>query len=407
MSDPQGLVDQIGQLLAANDHDGAAALVASASGAAQELGRAQLALSRQDLDAGTRHARRAIDLGAGAPGHHFLAIAKLLGGDADGAVDEARKAVGLDNSPRSRSSLGGVLLGAGRFTDALAVLRQVAAETPDDPDVHLNLGNAAAKTGDYAEAVAHYARAFQMRPTDQRPIQNLMGMYAELGRWLGAMAALDMSRQGSAQPPDIAVTLDLVNLHIVRLVSGGKYPPAGMTNDGDEAVRNLIAHAADRTVAQQIVIARTLLDFDRDEDAKLLVGKIDRSKATPADRASLYYLDALFVHEQDSGKAFELYVQALETDPTRVDAAVNAMSLLIDLNSPAALEGIPRLLAKVAPAQRANPDLLYNEAIYFVRTARPDDARTRLEKIVKHHGNGPQGERARQALADLRRTAST
>lgn len=405
MSDPQGLVDQIGQLLAANDPDGAAALVASATGAAQELGRAQLALSRQDLDAGTRHARRALDLGVGAPGHHFLAIAKLLGGDPDGAVDEARKAVGLDNSPRSRSSLGGILLGAGRYTDALAVLRQVASETPDDPDVHLNLGNAAAKTGDYAEAVAHYARAFQMRPTDQRPIQNLMGMYAELGRWLGAMAALDMSRQGSAQPPDIAVTLDLVNLHIVRLVSGGKYPPAGLTNDGDEAVRNLIGHAADRSVAQQIVVARTLLDFDRDEDAKLLVGKIDRNKATPADRASLLYLDALFA--QDSGKAFELYLDALDTDPTRVDAAVNAISLLIDLNSAAALENIPKVLEKVAPAQRANPDLLYNEAIYLVRTNRPDEARTKLEKIVKHHGSGPQGERARQALADLRRTAST
>lgn len=407
MGDPQVLVDQIGALLAVGDVDGATALVMSATGAAQELGRAHLALGRQDLEAGARHARKALELGAGAPAHHFLAVAKLMSGDAEGAIAEARKAVGLDSSPRSRSSLGGILLGAGRYDDAIAVLRQVAVETPDDPDVHLNLGNTAAKTADYAEAVFHFARAFALRPTDQRPIQGLMGMYVELGRWMGGMAALDMSRQGAKQPPEIALALDLVQLHFVRMVAGGKFPTPGMTNEGDTAAQKLVAAAAAASIGTAITIARTLLDFDRVGDARRIIESIDRAGATHTERASLAYLDGYLVQDKDPGAAFELYLQALELDATRVDAAINAVSLLIDQNSPAALDGIPRVLDKVAPAHRANPDLLYNEAIFLVRTNKADEARARLERIVKQHPQSPRAERARQALADLRQSGST
>src|SRR5688572_23753667 len=141
------LVDDIAELLAVGDLDAANALVASAQQPVDKaLGSAQLALARQDVQAGMQHAKKALELGAGAPGHHFLAAAKLYAGDAAGAIDEARKAVGLDPSAKSRTSLGGVLLATGRYDDAIAVLKQAVAEAPDNADARMSLGAASAKT---------------------------------------------------------------------------------------------------------------------------------------------------------------------------------------------------------------------------------------------------------------------
>lgn len=396
-------VDQVGALLAVGDVPGASALVEAATGANRELGRAQLALAAQDPKTAARHAKLAVDAGGGASAHHVLAAAKLFTGDPQGAIDEARRAVGLDPSPRSRSSLGSILLAAGRAEDAAAVLKQVVVEAPDDADAHTNLANAAVKLDDHALAIQSYARAFECRPSDQRPIQQLVAMFVDLGKWMGAMAALEMSKQGEPSG-DVAVALDLAGVHIVRQITGGKYPPAGMTAEADQPVQGLMSAAPSRPVGTRLIAARTLLDVDREAEAKQLLKTIDRGSASTEDRATLTYLDGYFAQEAgDRAKAIELYEQALGLDPKRIEAAINGSSLLIEEGSAASIERAAKLVVLVPPSHRGNPHLLYNEASLHARTGAFVDAKARLEQIIRTNPGSPHAARARQALDELKR----
>lgn len=87
------------------------------------------------------------------------------------------------------------------------MLRQVVAEAPHDAEAQMNLATAASQTGDYGQAIESYSRAFDENPADIRPIQALLQMFAEVGKWLGAVAALELSRKGEP-PPQVAVALD-------------------------------------------------------------------------------------------------------------------------------------------------------------------------------------------------------
>jgi len=401
------LMDRVAKLLAAGDVDAAATLVESFSQsqpAAYEVGRAALAMQRRDPVTATKHAERAIGLGGGAVAHSYHAMASLMAGDAETAIDHARKAVGLDASVRNRSSLGGVLLAAGRPDDAAAVLKQVVSENPNDFDALLNLATASSQLADYGEAITCYARAFDVDPTDQRPIQNLIAMFAEMGKWLGAVAALELSRKGEP-PPEVAVALDLAMVHLVRLISV-KFPKPGVAEDADEAVTNTIAHATKRAPKTQLVVARTLVDFGRLDEAKRLMQRVEKIQLGAADRANLAYLDGYFAEQQrDAKTALGHYERALAADGKRVDAATNAVSLLLEDGSPGALERIGKLLATVDQAAKlVDVNLLFNEAIYLARADRGVEARANLERILRlTGGEGRMAMMARKALEDLAR----
>src|SRR5262249_20137910 len=155
-----------------------------------ELGRAAIALFESDPGAVIDCARRAIALGAGGIGHHYLALGHLAAADGAAAVAHARKAVDLEPSIRTRSGLASVLLATGDAASAAAIFRELQVEQPNDADVLLNLGTASAALGDYGEAIAAYAQAFDRRPSDPRPLGQLLELFAGVGKWLGAAAAL-------------------------------------------------------------------------------------------------------------------------------------------------------------------------------------------------------------------------
>ncbi|HLL21557.1 MAG TPA: tetratricopeptide repeat protein [Kofleriaceae bacterium] len=402
-------MDRVAQRLAIGDTDGAAALTASYAATdpgAHELGRAALALHRRDTSTALQHVHRALAHGGGAVAHSYAAMAHLMAGDADAAVDHARKAVALDGSVRNRSSLGGVMLAVGRPADAAAVLKQVIAEHPRDHDALLNLATASSQLQDHGEAITYYARAFDVDPTDQRPIQNMLHMFAELGKWMGAVAALELSRKGDP-PTDVAVALDLVMVHLVRLISV-KFPKPGTAEDADEAVGNLITHAQQRAPKTQLIAARTLVDFGRFDDAHRVMQRLAKIQLDDDDRANLAYLEGVIAEQaRDRDAALAHYERALAGDPARSDAATNAISMLLEDGSPAALDRIGALVGAVdARAKHASASLLFNEAIYLTRIGRSADARTNLERMLQlTGGEGPMANMARQALADLGRAS--
>ncbi len=395
--------DRVARLLSAGDQAGAEALVASMTGdpGNHALGQAIVALFRKD-PAAIGHAERAVSLGAGAAAHQYLALSYLAAGQSDAAIDQARKAVAADGSLRSRSGLGGMLLAAGRPADAAAVLRQVVAEAPHDAEAQMNLATAAAQTGDYGQAIESYSRAFDENPSDGRPIQLLLQMFAEVGKWLGAVAALELSRKGEPPPP-VAVALDLVMVHLVRLISV-RFPKPGVGDDADEAVTSLVRSARGRGIGTQVVVARTLIDVGRTDEARELIAHLSGQARSDQDRGHARYLEGFLAEKAgDHEVALQRYGQALAVDPFRVDACINAVSLLLENGTPAALARIPGLVDQVpATSRNKSSELLFNHALYLSRVGETAAARANLERILQvTAGEGRLALLARRGLDEL------
>lgn len=404
MSELEAIADRVSSLLSVGDAAGAGAYVesfATTNPAAYEVGYTALALAKRDAPTAVAHARRAIDVGAGAVGHHYHALALLLAGEGAEAVDAARRAVAIDRSLRSRGSLASVMLAAGRPDDAAGILKQLVAESPRDHLALLNLAAASAQIGDFPAAILYNARAFETDPADTRAIHNLVNMFADVGRWLGAIAALEMTRATSTDtPPEVAVTLDVAMLHMIRLVSD-VFPQRGV-EQADAAVASVVATASKRAPALQLSVLRQLLDLGRFDDAGAFVTKIEGQPLGAADRAVVAYAKGVLArHRDDPAAALAQYEEALALDPNRADACVNATQLLLEDGSEAALVQIDKLV-EIVPAERRPPELLFNHAAVLAKRGERDRARDLLERVVRTTGgNGRVGKVAIQALREL------
>lgn len=404
MSEIEAIADRVSALLAAGDVAGAGTYVesfATTNPAAYEVGYTGLALAKRDAATALAHARRAIEQGAGAIGHHYLALAHVLAGEGAAAIDAARRAVAIDRSPRSRGSLASVMLAAGRPDDAVGILKQIVAETPRDHLALLNLAAASAQIGDFPSAILNNARAFEADPGDTRAIHNLVNMFADVGRWLGAIAALEMMRASSTNtPPEVAVTLDVAMLHMIRLVSD-VFPERGV-EQADTAVSAVVASASKRAPALQLSVLRQLLDLGRFEDATAFAAKIEGQPLEASDRAVVAYAKGVLArHGGDGAGALARYEEALALDPKRADACVNATQLLLEDGSEAALARIDKLVA-IVPAERRPPELLFNHAAVLAKRGEREAARDLLERVIRATGgNGRVGKVAVQALREL------
>lgn len=377
------VADRVARLLGTGERRAAEELIASVADQPVDHGIASavLALYLKTPATAVEHAQRAVAAGGGAPAEHMLATAYLAAGDGEAALAHARLGVAADTSPRSRATLGGIMLGLQHYSDAAAVLRQVASEDLRNFEVHLNLGIAAAKAGDYGEAIGAFAQALDINPSDQRPVQYLMNMFADVGRWMGALAALDLSRRDD-QPGHVSVLFDLATVHLYRLIAA-KFPGPGIGKDPDEAVQRLMVDSLERSPAVQLVAARTLADVGRTDEARQLADRLDKILVDPKERAGVLYLRGTLVEKADRPAALALYEQALAADPTRADAAANAISCLLADGSPPAFAKIQTVLANLPPNHRGRAELVFNEAIYLARTNRIAEARAKLSLLVQ------------------------
>ncbi|HET9624498.1 MAG TPA: tetratricopeptide repeat protein [Kofleriaceae bacterium] len=365
--------------------------------AAHALGMATIALFRGDGEALHHHATRAFEAKAGVVAYKYLAISHVLRGDSTAAIDVAQQAILQDDTPQTRAELGAILLAASRPHDALAVLRQAVFEQPSNHDARLHLAAASVQIGDHTEAIAHYAQAFVAAPGDHRPIRSLIAMFADLGKWLGAGAALQLARSPDA-PPAEALVLDLVFAHIGRLISG-TFPAAGLNPMADRAIQSLEATAAPFAPAVRLVVAHTFVDLARIDAARRMLAAIEPS--SDDERAAHAIVEAAIAEaEGDTGRAIDCYVAAQAASAERVDASVKAIALLLRDPGPAARRRIEAVLA-AAPAERRaiDSELMVQEAAYLVEAGKRDEARALVDRILRiTRGAGPVAAHARSLL---------
>lgn len=394
------LLERIQRLLVIAEIDAAIQLCQAqlpASPGAHELGMAMIALFRGDAAKLHDHATRAVELGAGAYAYQYLAISHVLRGDAKAAIELAQKAVALDDTPVTRAALGTILLAASRPGDALSVLRQAVFEHPSNHEARLNLAAASAHIGDHAEAITHYARAFVANPGDRRPIEGLITMFADLGRWLGAMATVQLARTESA-PPAEALVLDLAFVHVARLISAS-YPPPGVNPPADRAVEALARTSEAMGPAIRLEVAHTLVELGRLDAARRLVDAV--APTTDDERAAKLLVEgALAEATGDRPRAIDCYIGAQDAAAERTDAGARAIALLLAERSPEAQRRIAELLARIPEPRRAvDPELLLHEARYLVTTGERGEARGLAQRVVRMTGGaGPIAAHARRLL---------
>jgi Flp pilus assembly protein TadD len=141
---------------------------------------------------------RAGELDPGALTWEVLARFGRRSGDTQLAIDAARRAVAADpTDPYLEELLGGAeaehALATGDTAtghQAVTRLRALAASSPADGSVHIELGNALASVGDIDAAIAEYTTAAELVPQRVEPVRNLGLMQERKGDVDAAVATL-------------------------------------------------------------------------------------------------------------------------------------------------------------------------------------------------------------------------
>src|SRR5204862_7447677 len=119
----------------------------------------------------------------------------------------------------------------------------------------------------------------------------------------------------------------------------------------------VVGRAAPRPPAVRLAAAGALAELGRTDEAKGIVGALDRDALAAGDRAALLYLQGIVAGAAgDHARALDAYRASLAADPRRADAATNAISLLREQGDDAAFAEIGRILAAVpATVKAASP----------------------------------------------------
>lgn len=400
----QDLIEKLESLFAAGDLGRAADVVRTyetTDPARFQLGLAALAVYQKDVAATSRHAERALELAPDEPMvRQYMAMASVLRGDYATAERHAQAAVAHGGGLRSLGWLGNIQLGSGDASGAEATFRKILAIDPGNLTALNGLGTARFRQRDLDEAVMTFARAFALDPVDPTAIRNLLDVYGNAGRMLGAIAMVTLTRNRYPDPT-AAVAFDLMVLQALASWHRG-FPPKGATSDADDAVAAVLRDSAQSPVPVRLGVARALLDCQRFAEAKAILHEVEAQVASPTNRGNAEYVRGVLAEQaNDKPGAITAYEAALAADPQRWDACCNAVTLLVERDDPKSLERAGELLAKMSPELKSSrPQLLFNEAVYLMRIGQIAEARAAAERVVSAAGNTAVGELARVLLEE-------
>ena len=227
-----------------------------------------------------------------------------------------------------------VLLGEGRYAEALEGLEAAVDRAPEDPYLRLELGTLAARIGRVDQAARQADEAVRLAPRDPDVLYGVGEIYqglANLEPGFAERARTAFRGMLEADPDDPRALLAL----------GRLTQQQGDLQGAEEYYRRLASRR-------------------------------------PGQRTSTFLLQVL-MQQGDSEGAMAVLREALAAEPGALEMRFTLADLLSEAGRPQeALE----VLSAVPEAQRNEPELVRREAAVLLQLGRPGDARVRLEGAV-------------------------
>ncbi len=276
-----------------------------------------------------------------APLHHLMAMAAAGSGDAEGAEQELRRALELDeNYLPSRIALARFALTNGRVDEFDQHIEKLESQAPENPDVLLLLAASASRKGDTTAAVRLAEQAFTLAPGTTTLLA--LGSYKEAAG--DHEGALQLYRSWiDENPEDVAVRMTNANsLQLTQKVEEAKLEYEQIVQiDPDNAValNNLAWHIREESPGKALEYARHASSLAPDsadvldtlavveyinKDYKQAQRSVERALRQSPDNPSLIYHSAMISAAiGDSASAIEILEGLLDgsTDFPEIDQA--------------------------------------------------------------------------------------
>jgi type IV pilus assembly protein PilF len=147
-------------------------------------------IQKHDDEHALLHLQRALDLNPdSAEAHNLMGFLLQNEGDAAGAEKSYRNAVSADSTyAPARNNYGAFLYQHGRYKDAVVQLQKAADDLSyaGRDQALVNLGRAAAKTGDLATAETAYARSLRVHPDMAEALMEMADLQFTKGNTVAA-----------------------------------------------------------------------------------------------------------------------------------------------------------------------------------------------------------------------------
>lgn len=311
---------------------------------------------------------------------------KLQQGDAAGAVELYRDALGLDpNNAETYYNLAIALDRLGQLDEKRIALEQAVALKPDFYRAHNDLGLAYLAESRHQEAQAALERALELNPDFAEAASNLGSLLAQQG--LSAQAA-ELFRSAIALQPEYAQAH--LNLGLVRA-------DQGRLQEAEGQIRQALLLAPNDTRAQTS-LGLVLMRRGRLEEAARTFRIV--TVAQPGSAEAHLNLGMALVDQYDLEAALESFAHAARLAPDSVAARYNKGRLLYDLgrHEKAASEleraaGIPQTLYLLALIEKQRGSLeLARELLQQVVAAAPRDADAHYQLGLNYALDGDQAQ---------------
>ncbi|MGC8916556.1 MAG: tetratricopeptide repeat protein [Thermoanaerobaculum sp.] len=275
------------------------------------------------------------------------------------------EALRLDpTSPELREEYGLALAGGGIRDQALAVLRQATALSPEGEAVlGLLAAQAAGSREELEEAVKHLERGLDFGPYSDRVRQNLIEAYLRLGQGEKAWGLVEPLLADHPESP----WLHLVAGQALRQM--GRLP---------EAASHLEQARKSPDFANQATgeLVDVLAQQRKYKEAAELVGEAVRQGGAPT-LPGLVRWATLLMRARDDAKAEEVLNEALARDPNFTDALILRAAVAFRQGKADEAEHFYQRALAVAPE---DPDAVMGLARLYLELRRFDQARELLQK---------------------------
>jgi tetratricopeptide (TPR) repeat protein len=167
-------------------------------------------------------------------------------GHAAAAESEYKQALALDaKSSDALTGLVNLYMRARRYADAESLLRKLAAERPDDPVIHLQLGRLLAASGKKEDAIPELEHAARLAPADLQIKRDLGDVYLDLAKYPEAEAQLRPLLASHPNDSDLHFSLGRILLNQRKFPEAQQefYAAAKLKPDFAEAYWNLAVAA--------------------------------------------------------------------------------------------------------------------------------------------------------------------